>query len=138
MLPDVRNYLYEHPELYEWVYREPNDETAAMCRRFFERYLSKKPKSILDIGCGTGRDLHSLARDGAEAVGIDALPQMVDLARSRYPEHEFHVGDMRSVRLGRTFDVILCMGSAFMYAKSDADIRATFATSPPTRHLARF
>jgi len=38
------------------------------------------------------------------------------------------VGDMRTLRLGRTFDVIMSMGSALMYALTDADVANTFET----------
>ena len=128
MLHNVRNLLYERPELYELVYPEPADETPEMCRRFVERFLSAPPRSILDIGCGTGRDIHSLSRDAPDCVGIDALPEMVEWARSRYPHVAFDVGDMRTLRLDRTFDMILCMGSAFMYAITETDIDATLST----------
>jgi SAM-dependent methyltransferase len=99
-----------------------------MCRRMVERFLKRFPQSILDVGCGTGRDINSLSRDWPDCVGIDALPAMVALARSRYPHIVFDTGDMRSFRLNRTFDMILCMGSAFMYAITDADIDATLTT----------
>lgn len=128
MLNNVRNLLYRRPELYEVVYPEANDETPEMLRRAFGRHLPKPPKSILDIGCGTGRDLASPSRDCPDCVGVDALSEMVALALSRYPHIAFHEGDMRTVRLGRTFDVVMCMGSALMYALTNADVMATLQT----------
>lgn len=132
--PTVRNLLYSRPDLYELVYAEPRDETPQMCRRIFTHYLSSPPRSILDIGCGTGRDLHSLSRDASECVGIDALPEMIDFAKSRFPEIAFDVGDMRFVRLNRSFDAILCMGSAFMYALTNKDVDATLHTFAAHAH----
>lgn len=128
MEPGVRNLLYRNPGLYELVYPEAGDETPAMCRRMFARYLPRAPASILDIGCGTGRDLASLAREGADCTGIDVLPAMIEYARATRPQLRLEVGDMRSLRLGRTFDAILCMGSALMYAIADRDLRATMQT----------
>lgn len=38
---------------------------------------------VLDVGCGTGRNLEPLARTGAEVVGIECTPAMLERARAR-------------------------------------------------------
>jgi SAM-dependent methyltransferase len=124
----VRNFLYRNPQFYELVYPEPNDETPMMCRRMFTRYLAQPPRSILDIGCGTGRDLDSLSRGCPDCWGVDYLPEMIEFAKARRPHLHLAVGDMRTLRLGRTFDVIMSMGSAFMYALTNADVARTLDT----------
>jgi ubiquinone/menaquinone biosynthesis C-methylase UbiE len=43
----------------------------------------------LDIGCGSGRDTAWLAKNGFEAMGIDASSGMLDQARKRHPELTF-------------------------------------------------
>ena len=128
MDPKVKNLLYDHPEYYEALYPEIHDETPAMCRRIFKRFLNEAPRSILDIGCGTGRDLRSLNRTSPDCVGVDVLPQMIEYAKKRTNDIAFHVGDMRSFCLGRTFDVVLCFGSALMYALTNEDIDSTLDT----------
>ncbi|MBI5067024.1 MAG: class I SAM-dependent methyltransferase [Deltaproteobacteria bacterium] len=100
----------------------------------FARFLDAPPASILDVGCGTGRDLASLARDGADCTGVDILPAMIEFGRAARPQLRLEVGDMRSLRLGRTFDAILCMGSALMYAIADRDLRATLQTFAAHAH----
>lgn len=134
MEPGVRNLLYRNPGLYELVYPEPGDETPAMCRRMFARFLPRPPASILDVGCGTGRDLASLARDGADCAGIDFLPAMIAFGRAARPGLRLEVGDMRAFRLGRTFDAILCMGSALTYMIADHDLRAALQTFAAHAH----
>jgi SAM-dependent methyltransferase len=128
MDPRVRNFLYRNPQFYELAYPEPNDDTPTMCRRMFSRYLARPPRSILDIGCGTARDLHSLSRECPDCWGVDYLPEMIEFARKRRPRLHLQVGDARSVRLGRTFDVIMSMGWAFMYALTNADVVRTLDT----------
>ncbi len=128
MDPSVRNFLYRNPQFYELAYPEPNDETPMMCLRMFSRYLAKPPRSILDIGCGTARDLDSLSSECPECWGVDYLPEMIEFARKQRPHLHFQVGDARTVRLGRTFDVIMSMGSAFMYALTNADVARTLDT----------
>ena len=128
MDPETRNFLYRNPQFYELVYPEPNEETPEMCRRMFARYLPAPPASILDLGCGTGRDLDALARDCPDCWGVDYLPEMVAYARATRPRLRVEQGDMRTIRLGRTFNAILCLGSAFMYALTNEDVAAVLAT----------
>ncbi len=134
MLENVQNLLYRRPELYELVYPEPNNETACLCRRMFQRFLPGWPASILDVGCGTGRDLAGLAGECTDCVGVDAIAEMISYARAKHPDLTFHVGDMRTVRLGRSFGAILCMGSALMYALANADVDATLSTFAAHAH----
>ena len=89
---NVLNLLYHRPELYELAYPEPGDETPAMCRLLFSRYLAVPPRSILDVGCGTARDLDSLSRDCPECWGVvsrspDRAPADVSyrIAQNSYP-----------------------------------------------------
>ena len=50
------------------------------------------------------------------------------------PDLQLQVGDMRTIRLGRTFDAILCLGSALMYALSNDDVDATLSTLAAHAH----
>lgn len=49
--------------------------------------------SVLDVGCGPGYAAGAAAAMGAQAKGIDFSPQMVALARQRFPAATFAVGD---------------------------------------------
>ncbi|WP_414577843.1 class I SAM-dependent methyltransferase [Anabaena sp. CCY 9402-a] len=121
----IQNMLYRQPALYEQVYKSDN---YGVVKEIIERYLKRLPTSILDIGCGTGRDLQYLSALCSDCVGIDYLPGMIDYAKSNYPNLSFHVGDMRSFRLGRTFDTILALGWVLNYAWTEEDLAKTLET----------
>jgi magnesium-protoporphyrin O-methyltransferase len=81
-------------------------------------------KRILDAGCGTGALAVEAARRGAEVVGIDLSPTLVDLARSRLPADVAHridlrSGDMLDASLG-SFDHVVAMDSIIHYQTDDA------------------
>jgi magnesium-protoporphyrin O-methyltransferase len=85
-------------------------------------------RRILDAGCGTGSLAVEAARRGAEVVGIDVSPQLVDIAVKRAPPElhgrlTFLSGDMLDPRLG-TFDHIVSMDVLIHY-EADAIARAT-------------
>ncbi len=52
---------------------------------FFEKYLSPG-SSILDIGCGSGRDMANLAKYGFTVTGTDSSAEMLEAAKRKYPE----------------------------------------------------
>ncbi len=116
---EVHNLLYRQPELYEKVYPVYDDQLPKMCQQIFDRYLQHYPSSILDIGCGPGRELNALARNLSDCVGIDYLPEMVRYAQSKYPTLTFQENDMRTFRLERSFEAILCLGWAITYALNE-------------------
>lgn len=53
--------------------------------------------AVLDVGCGAGRFLELAAGRGASITGLDASSGMLEIARSRNPYGEFHLGDMDSL-----------------------------------------
>jgi len=50
---------------------------------------------VCDIGCGPGQIAHYLYEHGAEAMGVDLSPKMVEEARRLNPEQRFEQADMR-------------------------------------------
>ncbi len=78
---------------------------------------------ILDAGCGTGALAFELAKRGADVVGVDISPQLIDIAEKRRPEHlqgtlKLSAGDMLDPALGR-FDHIVAMDSMIYYTATD-------------------
>jgi SAM-dependent methyltransferase len=53
--------------------------------------------TIVDIGCGPGHVTHYLAARGAEVLGVDLSPTMIDVARVRFPGLDFRVGSMLAI-----------------------------------------
>jgi SAM-dependent methyltransferase len=69
---------------------------------------------VLDLGCGSGRPVaQHMAQQSLHVTGVDSSPTMISLCRSRLPNHEWIVADMRGLSLGRRFDGILAWDSFF-------------------------
>jgi SAM-dependent methyltransferase len=130
----VRSLLYDEPRLYDLVFPDAGDSMGRMCREAFARYPSAPPGSVLDIGCGTGRLLESLAVTIGECWGVDYAESNVAYARATRPRLTVRQGDMRTVRLGRRFDVVTCFGNALSYALTDADLRSAAETFAAHAH----
>ena len=91
--------------------------------------LARSARSVLDLGCGTGRLIAALS-DGQRAVGVDPAEAMLEIARTR-PGGEsaaWHLGDARTIRLGETFDLVVMTGHAFQTLLTAEDQLATLKT----------
>ena len=73
-------------------------------------------RAVLDAGCGTGRVAIELARHGITVVGVDAEASMIDTARRRAPELEWHEHDLTGLDLDRTFDLVVMAGNVPLFA----------------------
>jgi SAM-dependent methyltransferase len=49
---------------------------------------------ILDIGCGNGHHVAKLAENSMNVIGVDISPSMIQQAKKKYPNLNFHVGDV--------------------------------------------
>lgn len=91
----------------------------------YTRFLVPPGLRVLDLGCGTGRLLAALKP--SRGVGVDFSPAMVDEARRRHPDLEFHVGDVEDPdvldQVGGPFDVILLSDTVGSLQDCEATLR---------------
>ncbi len=111
-------------ELYE---RHAGAFNAQRVRSLFEKAwldrfaaLVATTGDILDIGCGMAEPIaRYLIESGFLLTGVDSAPAMIALCRERFPDHTWHIADMRRLALGRTFDGILAFDSFFHLSPDD-------------------
>jgi len=101
-------------EAYDATYerREAAGEDVHGEANFVMTYASA---SVLDAGCGTGRIARELARRGVDIVGVDLDPEMLAVGMRKAPELVWRVGDLETLQLGRTFDVVLMAGNVMIF-----------------------
>ena len=90
-------------------------------RRWLDRALNHATgRRVLDLGCGSGRPIAQYMADRrATVTGVDGAPAMIELFQKNLPKAEAIVADMRTLDLGRTFDIILAWNSFFHLSPDD-------------------
>ncbi|MGW3419794.1 class I SAM-dependent methyltransferase [Streptomyces phaeochromogenes] len=121
---EATNLLYRDPALYDVV--QSDSTSAEMCQTLTELHRPDA-RTLVDFGCGTGRDVEILAKR-FECIGVDLQPGMVDYAHQARPGLDIRTGDMRTVRLGKRMDVVTCMGNSLAYVHDNEAIGQIFAT----------
>jgi SAM-dependent methyltransferase len=131
---------YKDPWLYDWEYRRRTRDVA-----FYRMLADEQGGPIADLGCGSGRMLVPLARDGHRVVGVDLSGAMLRRAKQRLNRAGRLVagravlvqGDLRALPLGAAgaggralhaggFPFMLCAFHTIQHLVEDADLLALF------------
>lgn len=90
------------------------------------------PKSVLDLGCGTGSATLAFARAGLTATGLDRSPQMLQRAREHAIQERstarFISGDMTAHGLSAEFDLVTCIYDAINYLEDESELKSFFGS----------
>ena len=128
-------YNMQHNRLYHdlsflWPIVSPPEEYAVEARHLREILFGKlgpRRHTLLELGVGGGHLLSHLT-SAFEATAVDLSEEMLALSAELNPNVEHHIGDMRSVQLRRTFNVVLAH-DAIGYMLTEDDLRAVFQTA---------
>ncbi len=83
--------------------------------------------TLLELGAGAGNNAFHL-KDVFACTLSDLSEPMLGLSRAQNPGCEHVAGDMRTLRLGRTFDAVL-VHDAIAYMQTESDLRAAVETA---------
>ena len=111
-LPTDTQAVYErHAEGYD-----AHRSRALFEARWLRRFAAGLPEKgrVLDLGCGSGRPIAGwLIGEGYRLTGADFSEPMLELARSRWPNGDWRLADMRRLDLPERFDGIIGWNSFF-------------------------
>jgi SAM-dependent methyltransferase len=120
-----------YSDLAPWFHllTHPSDyaEEADFAVRVVERTIVGDARTLLELGSGGGNNASHLKRR-FECTLTDLSPEMLETSRTINPECEHLVGDMRTLRLGRTFDVVFAH-DALSYLTTENDLGAAIETA---------
>ena len=113
-----------YAEYYDLLYRDKNySKEVDYIDQLIKKYYPGS-KTILDLGCGTGRHALYLAKKGYEVTGIDGAKGMIDVAKQQSLQSglsnvSFIVLDSESFSLKpESYDAVVC-SSVLEYVQND-------------------
>ena len=129
-----RGVVHMYSDLAPWFHllTHPSDyaDEAEFVTRVVDDVGDGQARTLLELGSGGGNNAsHLKAR--FECTLTDISPEMLALSTTLNPECEHLEGDMRTLRLGRTFDVVF-IHDAISYLTTEDDLRAAIETAAST------
>ena len=97
-------YRQVHSQNLQWFYDEPTPILA----RTMEEFGITRQASILELGCGEGRDAYPLLKQGYDLLATDISPEANAYVRKKWPEFadHFRILDCVAGELPEKFDFI--------------------------------
>lgn len=121
-----------YSELATWwpLLSPPEDyvEEVNFFRKLFSESGLPSSPSLLELGCGGGSNAFHLKTIFSEMTLTDISPQMLAMSQALNPECEHLEGDRRTLRLGRTFDVVF-IHDAIEYMTTAEDLGLALETA---------
>jgi SAM-dependent methyltransferase len=107
----------------------PSDyaEEAAFYLRTLRAACARPPRRVLELGSGGGSNASHLKAHWQLTL-VDLAPGMLAVSQALNPECEHVQGDMRDVRLGRTFDAVF-IHDAICYMTDERALAAAIETA---------
>ena len=85
-----------------------------------------KPRTAMDLACGTGVLCEILHNHGIQAAGMDFSEGMIQIARESNGEIPYDVADMITYCPDRQFDLVTCTGDALNHIGKLEDVERIF------------
>jgi ubiquinone/menaquinone biosynthesis C-methylase UbiE len=135
----VERYFHNSAPQFDALYDETRDFSFYVNRLFrsalykrvqitLDELRERQDYSVLDVGCGSGRNAFLFERAGASrVVGVDFARGMIDLAEQRKASQmlngrcEFICADVFSHKFSGKFDVVVALG-VFDYTKDPREL----------------
>ncbi|MCL2725502.1 MAG: class I SAM-dependent methyltransferase [Polyangiaceae bacterium] len=120
---------YEDPAYYDHAYRGQIDDVV-----YYTNLAAAHPR-VLEYGIGNGRIALPIARMGTNVAGIDLSKAMLADLRTRLGRESSEVrtrvtarrGDMRFMRLGQRFPLVLCTFNTALHLYTRKDVERWLA-----------
>ena len=96
--------FYRHTAHQRERWNKRNRYYHQLLEKYFA-FIIPQGKRVLEIGCGSGDLLNAVKP--AYGVGIDFVPEMIEMARQKYGHCHFHTCDAEDMRMEETFDYII-------------------------------
>lgn len=109
-----------------WYYFKPPWDSGISPPELLDFIANYPPGKAIDIGCGTGTNVITLAKEGWDVSGVDFAPRAIKIAKQKAMhvgvDADFHVRDATNLKsISGPFDLALDIGCFHSLGEDKAD-----------------
>jgi ubiquinone/menaquinone biosynthesis C-methylase UbiE len=97
-----------------WYFRNPPWDSGITPPELFEFIQTHPAGRAIDLGCGTGTNIITLAKTGWQVTGIDFAARAIQIAKRKLKQQnikaQLFVGDVTNFKVDSQFDLALDIG----------------------------
>lgn len=98
--------------------------------------LIKEEGNVLDIGCRWGDVTNEIYKKNKNIIGIDFVPELIEIAKKKYPYINFKVGDVHKIPFGNeSFNTIFCGEVIEHFANQEKAMKEIYRVLKPHGEL---
>lgn len=124
-----------YAKYYDLLYRDKDYNSEANYIKKLINLYRPDCSSLLDLGCGTGRHIQSLAESGINVSGVEISDVMLERAYENLKSNgqlmegvRLYKGDIKKIRLREKYDVIILLFHVMSYQTTNNDLLMTLKT----------
>jgi SAM-dependent methyltransferase len=119
-----------YAQFYDMLYKDKDYESESNYIISLIKKYNPEAKSILDLGCGTGRHAELFSNKGFIVLGVDQSKYMLNEAMNRKNNNlDFIEGDVRFLKLDKKFDVVTALFHVLSYQITNKDVESLIRTA---------
>ena len=97
-----------------WYFRKPSWDSGITPPELFQFIESHPAGRAIDLGCGTGTNIITLAKTGWQVTGIDFASRAIQIAKRKLKKQNINakllVGDVTNFKVDSQFELTLDIG----------------------------
>lgn len=110
---------YDYPQYFDMLFSDETADEVKFFKKAFKKFGKRKIKRVLEPGCGSGRLITAMAKQGFEMTGLDLSPSMLgfldgELKRKKLSANTV-LGDMTEMKFKKKFDAAHCTFNTFRH-----------------------
>lgn len=126
MRPQTRD-CYDVPGYWDLAFSDETLPEADFLQSVAARFSPRTVKSVLELGCGGGRQTLEMSKRGCSVTAIDLNPSCVQWTQRRLSRHhlsaDVQCADMADFQLSKPVDLAHCLVNTFRHLTSEQSAR---------------
>ena len=123
----------DYANYYNLLYKDKDYKAEANYIHSLIQQFAAQSKSLIDLGCGTGKHAFEFEKLGYEVTGVDLSSQMVAIANTNKEKNNstisFGEGDIRNYRDSKKYDAVVSLFHVMSYQTTNDDLEKAFLTA---------